>query len=488
METILGLDLQDQNEYEATYKIEADVIVTAVALGFVGTRYHLNQPCKFDYEHPSPTDHEKWEHIVNNPSLFKELEDRYGKTLTKDMTENDWTFQEYMTFLHDTSDFEHVMSAMSFVLDKNDPKLGKFLKDGQSPEWKPGALITGRTGGEMLGHAERHMKLHGAAAGVAGSVTESPEAFSEQLNHVSVYQGKGAYTGMINDPVGNDTLVQRTKRVIDRDQLWSPAVRTVDKDKPWGFITVKKGGEYVNEKSLGDGGLGKLPDGVNPEVDNIRYIHGMVSAIVRSVIAGPWCIPFEHASGKITTKMASCFACTTYMYANGFPPSSTHLGRGESWVPPKPGLSSGEEIDKEMPHYYDDKITASLITRWHWDIHHYLTLGVRYLQRAKAAKLEDQAKLKQADIEKTVIDYVNPAHVEAIERLEAKLDVHSNSYNGDHGGNLFLDALTVHDSDWKRILRTLQPIYFYYSKTQAGFKSVADELTRKLAVGDILAN
>ena len=30
-----------------------------------------------------------------------------------------------------------------------------------------------------------------------------------------------------------------------------------------------------------------------------------------------------------------------------------------------------------------------------------------------------------------------------------------NSKNLIHGGNLFLDALTVHESDWKRIWRTL---------------------------------
>jgi len=50
MKTILGreIDIQKDGEkaYETAYKQEADVIVTATVLGFIGTRYHLNQPCR----------------------------------------------------------------------------------------------------------------------------------------------------------------------------------------------------------------------------------------------------------------------------------------------------------------------------------------------------------------------------------------------------------------------------------------------------------
>jgi hypothetical protein len=42
---------------------------------------------------------------------------------------------------------------------------------------------------------------------------------------------------------------------------------------------------------------------------------------------------YEVAVGFETSKLASCFGCTTFMYANGAPPSFMHFGRAESWVP-----------------------------------------------------------------------------------------------------------------------------------------------------------
>jgi len=42
------------------------------------------------------------------------------------------------------------------------------------------------------------------------------------------------------------------------------------------------------------------------------------------------------------------------------------------------------------------------------------------------------------------------------ERLRAKAN--NQEWISYHGGNLFLDALTVHESDWKRIKSMLAPI------------------------------
>ena len=67
-----------------------------------------------------------------------------------------------------------------------------------------------------------------------------------------------------------------------------------------------------------------------------KSYHGMVQAMVNyksnmdtnSVI-------FEIALGEGTTKVSSCFPCSTYMAASGTPASSIHLGRGDNWnIPP----------------------------------------------------------------------------------------------------------------------------------------------------------
>jgi hypothetical protein len=63
----------------------------------------------------------------------------------------------------------------------------------------------------------------------------------------------------------------------------------------------------------------------------VQYIHGMSWAMREAIRWGPWCTAYEIAVGSKTRKLASCFACTTYMWASGFPAFSTHLGRGESW-------------------------------------------------------------------------------------------------------------------------------------------------------------
>lgn len=439
---------------------EADVIVTAVAMGFAGTRWHQNQPFSFDYEHPSPKDYEKWLRIDSG----------------KDKTDNAETI-----FLNELQEFLNVLSAMTFVLEKKDPEIGPFLREAQSPEWTPGALITGRAGGQSLQPSERHRKMEGEwAKAFARRTTIDPEV-------LKLYQGRGAYTGMMDDPVSDNHLFISTKRVIDQDQnRWHPGSDD-DYDKPYGLIRGKDKFRDINLSTKLSEGLGPLPKekqelGKN---ERIGYIHGMSSAIVVSIDHGPWCTPYELATGEQTTKMASCFACTTYMYAAGFPPSSIHLGRGESWVPPSDHVISGEETGL---YSYSPNVMASVLARWHTEINHYLKLGTAYLKHAIEQQKADQKALDEAEIKKKVINYVNPEYNEIVGDLDAALKkivlIH------EEGGNLFLDALTVHESDWRRIQRTLQPVCDHYANQavkateKAGDKTA--QLERKLATGAIL--
>ncbi|HKQ77852.1 MAG TPA: hypothetical protein VJ810_29410 [Blastocatellia bacterium] len=470
MKTILKVEIPvnedkriEKQDFEKKSSLEADVIVTAVVLGFIGTRYHLNQPCRFDHEHPSPASYEN--------GYYGDVGYRKMKRAKEE------------EFLKEFQDFQHVMSAMSFVLDKSEPGMGAFLKGSQSAEWVPGALITGRAGGQMMEADERHREMQKESSKEKAKIVTEMQKSLLAAGPDSLYVGKGAYTGMIDDPVNGAVVIQRTKRVIDPDEnRWKPGAGV--SETPWGLIVaLDKDKKNTHLESLEKGGLGELRDEFNAFKDGERvgYIHGMTAAINKCISAGPWCTPYELATGTDTTKMASCFACTTYMYATGFPPSSTHLGRGESWVPPKPKLVSGEKIDAEMPRYLIEQISKPLVERWHWEIHHYLQLGHKYLSNAIKVQKDEKKKLENAKIERNIIHYVNEDHSPLVDKLGEALIAIAVDKISEVGGNLFLDALTVHDSDWKRVMRTLQPVYDHYN-----YEIEGKRLSNEINAGNIL--
>jgi hypothetical protein len=184
-------------------KIEADVIVTAVVLGFAGTRWHQNQPFSFDYEHPNLEDFNKWR--------------------AKDSTPESETDDEEIEFLKEIQQFMNVMSAMSSVIEKTEPHIGPFLKEGQSAQGYAGAVITGRAGGQTLGSTQRHKGIGSRRTQQYREWVINDPGIAEQLLETRIYEGRGAYTGIIDDPVRASILVQSTRRVIDADSSrWRP--------------------------------------------------------------------------------------------------------------------------------------------------------------------------------------------------------------------------------------------------------------------------
>ena len=500
MSTKLNSILSSETVDEDQIKIQADVIVTATVLGFIGTSYYLGQPCCFSIEHPKPENFEKWSLIDGKTKIFQPIIDRIStlidsnkkiekkeikQKIDESYEDSKKQFQElwrdlvgdlvndpvvgkkvvflsplfkankasqkvieevfaeiycagknYLDFLKEYQEFAHVMSAISIVLNKTDACIGNFLEDSQSNAWHPGALITDLPGGAGVDFDQRDRKIESKESKeIAQLLAEK----SEQFDHF-VYQGRGAYIGLLSDPVNpGNAVIYPTYRIIDSDSnRWHPGEEH-DNAKRWGLIG---GNKNFNLDSLPEGmGPGPLN---NEKLDSlstgerIGYIHGMSSAIHECVEHGPWCTPFELAAGKSTTKMASCFACCTYMYAAGYTPSSMHLGRGESWVPPAPKKQrSGQEVEQEVK--YDPEISSSLLTRWHREIYSYMTLGVSFLEKDLGCISKDHQ------------DYLN--------NLKKKLKAEEIKKNiSTRGGNLFLDALTVHQSDWRRIKDTLNPV------------------------------
>jgi hypothetical protein len=164
--------------------------------------------------------------------------------------------------------------------------------------------------------------------------------------------------------------------------------------------------------------------------DIVGYVHGMIQAIydVRWRGAGT---PYEIAVGKQTTKLASCLTCAIFMEANGFPASSTHLGRGESWcilhpedlppnVPKTPPPASGQMTQN------DGRVACNIM--WADYCEKILKAGIECI--------EGQVEAKHQASFQALKDY----------------DAAAVKYGW---GNLILDAVTVHNGEVKRIIATL---------------------------------
>src|SRR5207247_9994512 len=165
-----------------------------------------------------------------------------------------------------------------------------------------------------------------------------------------------------------------------------------------------------------------------PTIDDIvAYTHGMIQAIYKAYALGPSCTPYEIAVGSDTKKMASCFPCTLFMVAQGYPPTSTHLGRGESWAPLyRPYNPGGAE------EFNEPAVIRDLNNSWRERCAEYLHLGAAILDGASIASDHEAAK-------------------DALLRY-----LETNAADNGAPAAVILDALTVHDSESARLDRTLR--------------------------------
>ena len=497
MTKVASLLMKDDVTFDVL-KAESDVISTACILGFVATRYYLDQPCSFEIEYPDEKDRNE-------------------------------------AFAKDWFDFELAMSAMGRALDIYEPGMSRSLKDGQSPEGGPGKRITGSPGAEMTERKERERKIRSKTVEKLAALIQEKGAGID-----GIYRGRGAYSGVYDNPVlpNKPCVVTPTIRVVDkgREKWKSGTVVAHHRDeesthftypgaedcKWWGLIApfkptgdgVEAGHLRVNLGPIDRGGMGPIPKtaGAGPESAKVGYVHGMCSAIQGCLDEGSWCTPFEIATGDLTTKMASCFACCTYMHAAGYPPSSTHLGRNESWVPPGRLIPRAEEEEKpkketdangtyylaaeeETSHYdhegnsceegeacfcvtndlnrYARRDHAAVWAKWSSDIRSYIELGSGILARVFERK---QLNHKSGYLHCPIFDLVGAeesrAYIAAYAKYKAaadalkglvgewkeERDANSERTRAKAAAHLFLDAITLHDSEQKKILRVLRPL------------------------------
>ncbi len=267
------------------------------------------------------------------------------------------------------------------------------------------------------------------------------EQFFSEQPHKDLYTGRGAYTG-VHMHQGKTLFWGSTFRhnIPDTCERWIPkkeALRIRNKTthqvlEPWGLI-----GCVHQLPNMRDASEGKL----TPEQQNkvvVGYTHGMIQAIYSAAYHGFKGTTIEVAVGVDTKKMASCFACTTFMCATDYPPDAIHLGRGESWAPVFPKSDSitllAERLKENLKAPPNQERLEAAVQymnqKWHAKCASWLYWGSRI-----------------------DLDCVEPGHQAAWRRVQKFAEEHR--HHEEKVANLFLDALTVHCGDTERVNATL---------------------------------
>ena len=257
------------------------------------------------------------------------------------------------------------------------------------------------------------------------------------------YTGQGAYVGVMYSPMIGGGFAHRstTRYTLRSDDKWVNRWHPHDDGALAAGAESVKIGSGKDKRAWGMQGSKEMQDrtvhvdchmpfeGEEPEPgsDIVGYVHGLPAAIVLNAKFGDVGIPMEVAYEYQTNKMSSCFQCSVYMQAAGYPASSVHLGRGESWIPPYPD------------HYREGQILTNAAYELLYSYFRYcrsiMQLGIDTLMKSNVAK----------------------SHTTSLQALSAYL---ADKWYGSYCADLILDASTVHDKDFMKALRAfdVEPI------------------------------
>jgi hypothetical protein len=155
----------------------------------------------------------------------------------------------------------------------------------------------------------------------------------------------------------------------------------------------------------------------------VGYCHGMIFAEHICHVEGGG-TAYEVSMNRMTCKNASCFGCSTFMFANEMPPSWMHIGSAESWVP----LPEAANEFSYTVHFGAARVVNAareMNDKWRKAVACWMRAGVAHTARS-------------------------PQHG----RLHQQVDMHDDRTLA----NWFLDALTMHGrDDVLRIVTVLNP-------------------------------
>ena len=406
--------------------IDADVIVTAAIIGHSIRRLHKNSvnECKYSFE-----------------VEFK-----------KEMKGGEKVETTELKSLKKTQETWHGMEAAI-------NKINKVIITSRKMDLK----------GVTIGHTPRHDIADGKIIGDTGdkepwssarfeplvpNLKEMAKFFIEMGNK-NVYQGNGAYTGFVFNRAKDLPLVDvmptiritlpnakknyrwqpneesftSTPNKDDTESLLGPVTGNQAHERTWGMI-----GDQTMQFSLLNEYMQFYPPEPVPGEDIVGYTHGMIRAIYEieeCKLSHPgrqrldYGLPHEVAVGKKTTKLGSCFACTTFMEANGYPASATHLGKCASWAIQYPVVG-------DSAHKTEAMIACN--KKWSEYCSEILFLGVEAISKSNR-----------------IVD----SHSSSLLALHKYL---YSPQDCDAAADLILDAITIHEKDFQRVNRTLKSV------------------------------
>jgi hypothetical protein len=262
------------------------------------------------------------------------------------------------------------------------------------------------------------------------------------------YRSYGAYTGVVrwgsvdNPEFEHFSTTRRVMTNADKHSTrWHPdSKRAIGRMAPIGAREAERryGMQATNKQQKTINEVENMPFvGTPGDGDVVSYNHGLPQAIVALEASSRLGIPMEvvgaspeQAWADRTKKTASCFQCTVYMDACGYPPSSIHLGRGESWAPP---------YARDYPdHPHRAGAAAACLRNWNWLCYTNLRKGVDILRETSA-----------------VTDPVHKASLECLKSVLDRIDIVTDG--GRTAADLILDASAIHDKDYMKVLRALWP-------------------------------
>ncbi|MET0402798.1 MAG: hypothetical protein ABW123_10365 [Cystobacter sp.] len=402
--------LSDQSEP----KVDADVIMTVAVVGYAVTRLREKKNVRFDVE-------------------------------VKDLGSTELTLNNA-----DLKATRGAVGRLNALLLAGGYSGKELCQVGVSPLWgslggngQPINRITGGTGDQDVHSSERYEpSLPPGHAELLLRVAQAPGVG---------YQGRGAYTGFVAGQTGGtQTSLKSTFRhnapPTGQGRRWHPTpnqhipgsadVGGNPTQKVWGMIVdnhlqdhpvtnVDGKPEPFDKRGLKQQGMHFVDAQPVAGKDIQGYTHGMIQAIYDVKWRGSG-TPYEIAVGTLTTKLASCFPCSLFMEATGHPASSTHLGRGESWLPEYPAATG-------TPNARDSAINACN-TDWADYCRKILTSGLDIVLHDASSRA-----------------LIAPTHLQTVEALKQYLS----GKDARAHANVILDALTLHSSELDRLQRTL---------------------------------
>lgn len=385
---------------------DSDVIMTAAIVGHSYERVNAGRDCRYDLEL-------KDDSLLNQKQLDDQFEDLYGHRIA----------------------ISKINKALA-----NGGLSGDKVQVGLTPIYdKAGNVvrITGGTGNMALSDADRYNPP--LPVGLAKDLYD----LATGMNGGKIgYQGRGAYTGFVDGRKDGQTALMPTYRhkAPNIGRRWLPSELGSGMGAPfgsgakeraiWGMIKdnemqtqiADEGMYFQDQDTQRPVKSGLLLD------DVIGYTHGMIQAVYDVVWRGGG-TPYEIAVGNDTTKLASCFTCAIFMEATGFPASSTHLGRGESWCTINPAESGNTTQNAARTKCND---------QWALYCQKIINRGITCMESKNTNLVTQDHKPSFKALQEYLSDKNTP---------QAAYDY----------ANLILDAVTIHNSEFKRINATLQP-------------------------------